>query len=453
MKASWLAAALGASLALGACDSDETEPTYLSREALMNPETCAECHPKQYEEWSGSMHAYASEDPVFVAMNARGQRETDGALGSFCVDCHAPLAVAEGLTTDGLNLDEVPAHMKGITCFYCHTVEAVEGTHNNPLKLADDTVMRGGFADPVANTAHASAYSTLHDRNSLESAKLCGACHDVVLDSGVELERTFIEWKDSLFSKEESGQPLSCGSCHMRGTDDTVADYEGVKLRRRHSHMMPGVDVAITEFPQREAQRAAVQAELNTTVLPELCVYDKGDEGADVLVSLENIAAGHSFPSGAAHDRRVWVQLQAWVGDSLIYETGNLEEGRPLVELEAEDPDLWRFGDRAFKPDGTTAHMFWDVDRVESNLLRAPAARSPLEPGWFDNHETRTFQTPALPDRIVLQMHIRPIGLDVLDDLIATGDLDPVHRDAMPTFTLENARLEWDASLGRQCIP
>ena len=39
------------------------------------------------------MHAYAAEDPVFLAMNARGQRETKGALGDFCVKCHAPMAV------------------------------------------------------------------------------------------------------------------------------------------------------------------------------------------------------------------------------------------------------------------------------------------------------------------------------------------------------------------------
>ena len=31
------------------------------------------------------MHAYASDDPVFQAMNKRAQRETNGALGDFCV--------------------------------------------------------------------------------------------------------------------------------------------------------------------------------------------------------------------------------------------------------------------------------------------------------------------------------------------------------------------------------
>ena len=72
------------------------------------------------------MHAYASEDPVFRALNALGQAETNGELGDFCVQCHAPLAVELGLTTDGLELDEVPEHLRGIGCTFCHQVDAVE---------------------------------------------------------------------------------------------------------------------------------------------------------------------------------------------------------------------------------------------------------------------------------------------------------------------------------------
>jgi hypothetical protein len=90
-------------LLLAACADDP--PQYLSRERLLEPETCAGCHPDHYREWSGSMHAYAANDPVFLAMNARGQRDTGGALGDFCVRCHAPMALAEGLTSDGTNLE------------------------------------------------------------------------------------------------------------------------------------------------------------------------------------------------------------------------------------------------------------------------------------------------------------------------------------------------------------
>src|SRR4029079_3501615 len=49
---------------------------------LTDPETCKTCHPSHYEEWAGSMHAYAAEDPVFRAMNARAQRDNP-ATGTF----------------------------------------------------------------------------------------------------------------------------------------------------------------------------------------------------------------------------------------------------------------------------------------------------------------------------------------------------------------------------------
>ena len=91
------------------------------------------------------MHAHAADDPVFLAMNARGQADTGGELGDFCVTCHAPMAVRLGLTEDGLNLDDVPQYAKGVTCFFCHSVDSVEGDHNAQLRIADDTTMRAAF--------------------------------------------------------------------------------------------------------------------------------------------------------------------------------------------------------------------------------------------------------------------------------------------------------------------
>src|SRR5258708_18031752 len=126
---------LGAVAACAACSSgggEDQGPTY-TRERLMDPNTCKECHADHFTEWSGSMHAYSSTDPIFRAMNERGQKETSGALGDFCVNCHAPLAVREKATTDGTNLDTVPASLQGVTCYFCHQVTDVTGTHNNPL--------------------------------------------------------------------------------------------------------------------------------------------------------------------------------------------------------------------------------------------------------------------------------------------------------------------------------
>lgn len=416
----------------------------------MDPVACKDCHPKHYQQWSGSMHAYAAEDPVFLAMNAKGQRDTDGALGDFCVTCHAPVALMLGLTKDGTNLDEVPAYARGVTCYFCHSAIDVFDDHNAPITLASDGIMRGGLTDPRANTAHASAYSTLHDRISADSSKLCGACHDIVTPKGVALERTFAEWKASIYSHEDSpGQLQTCGRCHMTGRDDVAADYAGVPVRRVHDHTMAGVDVALTDFPQMEEQLAAVKNELAPTVFSEICVYPKADS-TRVVVNLENVAAGHKWPSGAAQDRRAWVELVAYdENDAIMYSSGRLEP----TDVVAERDDIWRFGDTMLGDDGKPVHMFWEAASVESNVLPAPTALTPVDPGWIDTHRIREYIVDGpLPWRITVRVRIRPIGLDTLDVLIASGDLDESYRALVPTFDLELATREWTRELGH-CSP
>src|SRR5689334_12143190 len=100
----------GAWIAMAACSqgpkNDPPQPeTTFTIEQLKDPETCKDCHPKQYQEWSGSMHAYATDDPLFVAMNKMGQEEAK--IGPFCVKCHAPMAVHEGMNDGAVELDKL----------------------------------------------------------------------------------------------------------------------------------------------------------------------------------------------------------------------------------------------------------------------------------------------------------------------------------------------------------
>ncbi|MCA9527268.1 MAG: hypothetical protein KC549_13340, partial [Myxococcales bacterium] len=398
--------------------------------------------PDHYRQWSGSMHAYAGVDPVFRAMEAKGQAETGGALGDFCVQCHAPLAHRLGLARTAADLDDLPAHLGGVTCAFCHQVDAVEGSHNNPLRLALDGVMRGPFADPRPNPAHPSAYSPLHDRQELVSSDLCGTCHDIVNGDGVHLERTYAEWQASLYSSDDPLQQNTCGRCHMPGRNGVAADRPGVPLRRVHDHGMAGVDVALTDFPEREAQRAAVQRLLDGALVSELCVVER-QGGAEVELYLENIASGHAFPSGATLDRRVWVELTADAAGERVYQSGVVPDGTPLRSL--DDPDLWAPGSRGFDENGNETHDFWDVARLESDLLPAPTTLDPLAPDYVNVHVPRRYRIPsAAPlERIDSRVRLRPMGLDVLDDLIGLGLLDPAIRDAMPTFTLGATALTW----------
>src|SRR3954471_14712717 len=87
-----IASALAAALAHAGCGGG-TPVTPLDREALLDPEACKTCHPVAYQEWSGSMHAYAGDDPVFRAMNQRAQRETGGGGGDVRA---TPAATARG---------------------------------------------------------------------------------------------------------------------------------------------------------------------------------------------------------------------------------------------------------------------------------------------------------------------------------------------------------------------
>jgi hypothetical protein len=252
-----LVAAAALALALAACEGEK-----FTVEQLQDPNTCAECHPKHFTQWSGSMHAYAADDPVFLAMNRRGQRETNGALGDFCINCHAPMAKRFGFTDfAGFDPELLPPAARGITCYFCHNVKEVTGTHDNGLVLANDQTMRGGLEDPVDTPAHHSKYDPQMD-SAATSSELCGSCHDIVVPESlngtrdVALERTFAEWKATFFAtSEDPSLRVSCSSCHMVSSRlEPIADAPGVTPREHgfHDHMFAGIDVALTPFPQME---------------------------------------------------------------------------------------------------------------------------------------------------------------------------------------------------------
>ena len=441
-------------LGLQACKPEPEPEPGVELEALRDPEACAECHPLHFREWQGSMHAYAAEDPVFLAFNARGQRETNGELGDFCIKCHAPVAVALGLTEDGLNLAELPAETKGITCWFCHQVEAVEGTHNNPLRLAMDAVLRGSISDALEPDAHEVGASDLFSRNHVDSSSMCGACHDIVSPAGAHVERTFAEWQASFYGDpdpEDLTRPaiwgLGCSECHMSRTTGAIANYPGVRGdRSRHGHSFVGTDVALTDFPDAELgpvlraeQLAEIEDQRRTSLCASLCVREEGP-GAEVTVWLHNEGAGHSWPSGATPDRRAWVELIARDdADQTLYSSGIVAEDEAVAEL--EDPALWLFRDRLFDAEGEETHDFWAAATVESNLLLAPEELSAdADASTWQSH---TYSLDALPARVDMRVLLRPMGLEILHELVAGGDLDPAIIELMSTFEVAPSVLEW----------
>ena len=404
--------------AQAACGGKGTPVVPLDRESLLDPDACQSCHPTAYREWSGSMHAYAADDPVFLAMNARAQRETGGAVGKACVTCHAPLAVR-----DGLNLDTLPKKMKGVTCYFCHAVESVTDTHNNPLKLAEDDSLFGPFSDPVASTPHKGIYSRLLDSATVESASMCGACHDIQNLQGAHVERTFEEWGKTRFSQPPNGLTCASSGCHMKATTGPASTISTNKTRTLHAHAFPAVDLAVTDFPEKDTQRAQAQALLADLIQPTLC-YNTLTQKMDL--TLENVTAGHSFPSGATPDRRAWIELTAYSGDTVTYSTG----GAAAMPLEnSADPDLWLMRDCLFDGAGTELKMFWQATTAQGNAVPGSVIQDFNNPKTFNqSHPKWSFPQgaglPGMPDRVNLKIHLQAIGDDVLKDLVDTGYLD-----------------------------
>jgi hypothetical protein len=87
--------------------------------------------------------------------------------------------------------------------------------------------------------------------------------------------------------------------------------------------------------------------------------------------------------------------------------------------------------------------MFWEVARTEPGTIGAQVTSDPADPRFYTaSHAVRRFPKntaavmPGLPDRVTVRVRIQPMGLDVLDDLIASGHLAAGVRGAMPTFDL-----------------
>ncbi len=435
---------------------------------------------QEFAQWSQSMHAQAADDPVFLAMNKRGQRETNGKLGTFCVQCHAPMAVRDGLTTNGLNLAKLDPAYKGVTCFFCHSIDGLEadgGKDNAAVHLADDLVMRGEITDPQANAIHASKYSTFQDSTTIDSASMCGYCHDIDSPAGAHIERTFAEWSETPFALagDNGGQTCaSLGTCHMKQTPGVAVALGGPTNRTLHAHNFPAVDVPLGPKPPDPVAVQAAQAELNDRLLAgSLCVFP---ESKKIQALLDN-NAGHDWPSGAAQDRRAWVEIKAYADGETVpfYTSGVVPAGTPVTATASTDPDLWLLRDCMFDSQNKETHNFCEAQTHTDYGSELPPLKSPTDAtgsAAFINssyiHVWRYFpqttkanptgQLQRTPAKVTMRVLLQPVGLDVLNDLVDSGDLDPGPDGAvltnMPTYEVSllssletgpSEGLEWPA--------
>ncbi len=323
---------------------------------------CASCHPDQYREWSGSMHAYAMHDPLWAASHLSEQQAfplaTGHDLGEFCLMCHSPVGFLTGAITEPaqLTLEAVAALPEpvrdGIGCAFCHSITHMSPTFHidaskGEMETAEYYLDTGGplygpIADPLANSAHTSDYHPGYDRS-----EYCRACHDLII-GGEDAEVTFTEWAGTAFQT----MSVECQTCHMITyagyAVDPVLFPQAPYRENLHRHNFPGVDLVLNSFPHEAEQREAVElllataAELSFSPQPPDSV-ETGDT-VEVQVVVANLA-GHNIPTGVTFARQLWVEVVASSGSDTLYLSGGLDENGDLYDFHIDpqhlvDPDL-----------------------------------------------------------------------------------------------------------------
>ncbi len=203
--------------------------------------TCTVCHPKHYDEWSVSQHAYAQLSPVYMAMQRTINAATSNTNGDFCIRCHNQVGMNLGESTAISNLDRHPTSREGITCIVCHRVNMEYGKVSGRVALEE-----GGLLTPVYGPlGDAELKRVLDNRDQyrvvtqedesgrrihtevghftqLSESSFCGTCHDVNLFNGFRLEEAFSQYKNS----PAAANGVSCQDCHMGKVQGEVSGYE-----------------------------------------------------------------------------------------------------------------------------------------------------------------------------------------------------------------------------------
>src|SRR5262245_18443829 len=103
-----------------------------------------------------------------------------------------------------------------------------------------------------------------------------------------------------------------------------------------------------------------------------------------------------------------------------------VEDGEP------EDPNAWTLPDHIYDESGKEVHMFWEAASYDAGTLppatKAAAGGIPAPHGL--EHTYRVYD-PSV-SRVTARVRMRPMGFDVLQDLIDSGHLEADILDAMP---------------------
>jgi cytochrome c554/c'-like protein len=230
--------------------------------------SCGKCHTEVLDEWKGTLHATAWEDPLFVTSAGKPMKME-------CKSCHSPQPI---LFTDlAQDWGYRPYlrdfnHADSINCVSCH--------------------LRGDGSVAARQDVPGAPCRPTRDPR-LSSPLLCGTCHNPTHDANFEWERS---------AARKAG--LSCNGCHSQVVYRTGADG---KKKAGFSHVFPGGN-----------DPAFVAKAIKT---------DCSIRNRELTVRVENRTA-HKFP-GEVPTRIFLVRIQFWDGDGTLIREDSQMYRRP----------------------------------------------------------------------------------------------------------------------------
>lgn len=333
------------------------------RDGYPSSQTCGGCHVEIKKNWDQSLHRFSAVDPWYSKVKEQLAFEEGELAVRQCAGCHAPVALLTGEV--GLYSRESPSSQEGVSCVVCHTLDAVKG--GNAEYVSDPGRIRpyaGGnyLAETgIENAAHLLMLNPQQHREDMQrpfykTGQLCQGCHELTINK-VKLQSTFSEWSKSSFAQNG----VTCQGCHF--TPGAGVTTEAGRLVEHYPntrsqvlrHTLGGGSITVAQRDNRPILREALK--LSATL-----------SGTRLAVTVKNVMAGHSVPTGVSDLRELWVEVTGEARGRSVFTSGHLDA---VGEIEPGSQIFHMvLGDSAGQP--LVRHDIWRVAKILKDT-RIPA--------------------------------------------------------------------------------
>ena len=345
---------LFAATAWGAPGTTGLPTVKLDPTGISSSNECGLCHKDIYAGWKDSLHAQASDNPVFWTAYLRAFYKQGESAKRACLSCHAPVARING----DFELSN-PLTRESINCDFCHSVSSVESDSQGYRYKHQFSLIKQGPLENVSSPVHQTRFNELY-----KQSLYCAGCHEYQAANGIPLIETFTEWKESSYPAKGT----HCQDCHMRKKAGKVVD-ESVKLtsgQEISSHNIAGGH----SLAMRE-QSLDIQIESVNT----------HKQRVQVNVALTNKGAGHKIPTGLP-SKKIILEVSVKSKDGADLQVQRKVYQKLIVDRDqsplSDDADLLLgYGDKVIsdnriKPQETVHESFtFFVSDIENHVVSA----------------------------------------------------------------------------------